>query len=74
MRRKYIVTHEAGFDPELNRPKYEEVKVFKNEPEVMAFIHNPKNQRRYGTMFVERHDGNGMVYDYDERINDWRAK
>lgn len=73
MKRKFIVYHESGLD-ETGRPKIEELKIFKNEPEAVSFINDDRNVRHYGTMYLEKVDKDGTRYDWEERHETWQLK
>ena len=66
MKSKYVVLSENSHDATI----YSEVKSFKNEPEALAFYRNPKNQRMYGTLFLERHSKDG-VSEWNDREERW---
>ena len=69
MKRKFEIYHERGFD-ESGHPIRESVKTFKNEPEARAFYNDPKNNRRYGPMFMSRMTAEGNAL-WDDRREEW---
>ena len=57
MKSKYVVLRESGYDVTNGHSSYSKVKSFRNEPEAMAFITDPKNLRLYGELFLELDQG-----------------
>ena len=72
MKSKYVVLRESGYDVTNGHSSYSKVKSFRNEPEAMAFISDPKNLLMHGELFLERHDPDGKHYDWDESKQEWR--
>lgn len=70
MKHRFIVSHEV-YDPETDNLATKDVKVFKNEPEALSFIRNPNNTRRYGSLNLTRHGGDGSVSEYNEHRGEW---
>lgn len=70
MKRKYEICQETGFENDSG-PTIETIKTFKNEPDAIAFYTNPKNVRRYGTMYMNMRDDSGN-YRWDDRKEMWQ--
>lgn len=70
MKRRFEIYHERGVD-ESGTPIRETIKTFKNEPEAIAFYNDPRNNRRYGPMFMNRTTADGMSV-WDDRREEWR--
>lgn len=71
MKAKYVVYNETGHDEETGETLYSRVKTFKNEPEALDFIDNPKNLYMYGELFLELHSPDGTRYDWDSHQRAW---
>ena len=69
MKRKFEIYQEIGFDRDSG-PVKDTIKTFKNEPEAMSFYNNPKNIRRYGTMYLTKIE-NDQVFTWDDRKGAW---
>lgn len=74
MKSKYVVLHEGGYDVTDGHSPYKKVKTFKNEPEAMAFITDPKNLYMYGELFLEYYSADGKQYDWDSGKQEWIEK
>lgn len=70
MRQKIEIYNEMGLDAE-GRPIPETIKRFRNENEAMAFYHDWKNARRYGTMYMKRETKDGVCQTWDDRKEAW---
>ena len=73
MKRKIEVSHERGIDANGD-PIWETVRVFKNEPEAIAFYTDQRNIRRYGTMSMCRRTEDGDKLLWDDRKGEWIAE
>lgn len=73
MKRRFEVYQEVGFDSESG-PTTETIKTFKNEPDAKSFYNDPKNNRRYGTMYMRKYDQDGTSYSWDDRKGMWRQE
>lgn len=71
MKKRYTVFREAGFNNDGN-PSVDTIKTFKNQPEAMAFYNDPRNTRRYGTLFMSMQDADGNTYNWDDRKGAWQ--
>lgn len=71
MKRKYEVSQDTGFEQDSG-PVREVVKSFKNETDALAFYTNPKNIRRYGTMYLTMKDESGDLYNWDDQKEMWQ--
>lgn len=74
MKAKYVVYREYCFDETIGGTLYKRVKTFKNEPEAMAFIDDPKNLYMYGELFLERHYPDGNICDWDACKQEWVSR
>ena len=70
MKRKFEIYTEYGADESGQSVKHV-IKVFKNEPEALAFYRDKKNARRYGTMFMTKSTNDGGSYMWDEHTEGW---
>ena len=71
MKRKYEICQDTGFELESG-PVREIIKTFKNETDALAFYNNPKNIRRYGTMYLRMRDESGDQYAWDDHKEAWQ--
>ena len=71
MKAKYAVYREYCHDETTGGILYKRVKTFKNEPEAMAFIDDPKNLYMYGELFLECHYPDGKIFDWDSYKRKW---
>ena len=71
MKRKYTIYQDAGFERETG-PVREAVKTFKNERDALSFYNDPKNVRRFGTLYLNMQDEAGVTYDWDDRKEMWQ--
>ena len=72
MKKKFEIYREAGYDPNDHTVK-ETIKTFKNESDAIAFYNDPKNQRRYGSYSMSKHDTDGHEYSWNERTCTWQG-
>lgn len=71
MKTKYVVLRESSYDVTNGHSSYSKVKSFRNEPEAMAFITDPKNLRLYGELFLELYSYDGSRYEWDSSKQEW---
>lgn len=71
MKRKFEISHESGFDLESG-PTRSVIKTFKNQPDALAFYNDPRNLRRYGTLFLTVHTEDGRILTWDDRKENWQ--
>lgn len=74
MKSKYEVFRESGYDETNGHSSYSKVKSFRNEPEAVAFITDPKNLRMYGELYLERRCDDGACYEWDACKKEWVRK
>lgn len=70
MKTKYVIYADDGFDADRCCVTYNTLKTFRNEPDALAFYNNPKNQRMYRSLYMERHEESG-VFEWNERRECW---
>lgn len=70
MKRKFEIYQDTGFENESG-PVKETVKTFKNKPDALAFYNDPKNIRRYSTLYLMMYDEDGNTYEWDDRKETW---
>ena len=70
MKRKFEIYYEGapGVD---GVPVQRTIKVFKNEPEAIAFYNDKRNMRRYGTMFMRKSTPDGGMFSWDDKNERW---
>lgn len=71
MKRKFEISCDTGFENESG-PVRETIKSFKNEPDALRFYLDPRNTRRYGTMYLEMRNEHGNTYEWDDSVEMWR--
>lgn len=74
MKAKYYVYREYCHDETTGGTLYKRIKTFKNEPEAMAFIDDPKNLYMYGELFLECHSPDGKIYDWESYKQEWVSR
>lgn len=52
MKQKYVVYKDNMYDEARGKVVPKAIKTFKHEPEAKAFVNDPRNQRRYGQLYV----------------------
>ncbi|MBQ8619072.1 MAG: hypothetical protein IJ418_16370 [Clostridia bacterium] len=72
MKSKYVVLQESSYDITNGHSTYKKVKTFKNEPEAIAFVSDPKNIRMYGGLFLECHSADGVCYEWNADRQEWQ--
>jgi len=71
MKRKYQIYQETGFDRDSG-PVRDTIKTFRNEPDAMSFYNDPKNIRRFGTMYLIKMEDDAE-YSWDDRHKEWKT-
>ena len=74
MKSKYIVLRGGNYDETGGRSIYKKVKTFKNEPEAIAFVSDPKNLRMHGELFLKCHNYDGNRREWDACKKEWVRK
>lgn len=70
MKKKFEVYQYTGFEND-GGPVAETIKTFKNKTDALAFYSDPKNIRRYRTLYLKMQDENGDTYEWDDRKETW---